>query len=126
MSYDPSTGQYPAARPLSPSDEKLWATLTHIGGIFFSFVPALIVYLVFKDRGPFLRQHATAALNFQLTALIAYLAAGVLSGTFILAIIGAPLAFVVGIVVIIFGIIAAVAANDGRPYTYPLSIPFIK
>ena len=28
----PSTG-------LSPSDEKLWATLVHIAGIFFSFIP---------------------------------------------------------------------------------------
>ena len=40
---------------MNPSDEKLWATLIHIGGILFGFLPSLIGYLVLKDRGPFIR-----------------------------------------------------------------------
>jgi hypothetical protein len=49
-----------ARRPLrpaamNPSDEKLWATLVHVGGIFY-FLPSLIGYLVLKDRGPFVRR----------------------------------------------------------------------
>ena len=76
----------PAPRPrtrsatpqLNPSDEKLWATLIHIGGIFFSFVPALIGYLVLKDRGPFIREHTATALNFQITMAIAYVISYVL------------------------------------------------
>lgn len=60
--------QYPAApQPMNPADERLWATLVHVGGIFFNFVPALIGYLVLKDRGPFVRAHTATALNFQLT-----------------------------------------------------------
>ena len=63
---------------MNPADEKLWATLIHIGGIFFYFVPAMIGYLVLKDRGPFIREHTATALNFQLTLLIAYVAGALL------------------------------------------------
>lgn len=118
----PPQNPYQAATPLSPADEKLWATLTHIGGIFFSFVPALIVYLVLKDRGPFVREHSATALNFQLTMLIAYVVGFIT--TFIL--IGFLILIAVGIVIIVFGIIAAIAANNGQPYKYPLAIEFVK
>ncbi|MEY2848957.1 MAG: hypothetical protein RI885_1622 [Actinomycetota bacterium] len=109
-------------QPMSPADEKLWATLIHIGGIFFSFVPALIGYLALKDRGPFVRGHATTALNFHLTLLILYIAGTVLSWLIfpILLLMVAP---VLGLV---FGIIAAVAANRGEVYFYPLTIRFVQ
>ncbi|WP_022893304.1 DUF4870 domain-containing protein [Agromyces subbeticus] len=117
----PPASPYQGSAPLSPSDEKLWATLIHIGGIFFSFIPALIGYLVLKDKGPFIRAHTATALNFQITMAIAYVVGIIL--TFL--IIGIFLVIAVGIVTIIFSIIAAVKANQGQPYTYPLSIKFV-
>src|SRR5690554_102229 len=51
----PTARRVPAGSADEPSDEKLWATLVHIGGIFFGPIPALIGYLVLKDRGPFVR-----------------------------------------------------------------------
>ena len=57
----PPASPYQGPSQLSPADEKLWATLVHIGGIFFELLPALIGYLVLKDRGPFIRQHTAAA-----------------------------------------------------------------
>lgn len=125
MTTPPPGQPYPYAapqpQPMSPSDEKLWATLVHIGGIFFSFVPALIGYLVLKDRGPFVRAHTATALNFQITVAIAYAVGGALSiiGIGVL-IIGA-----VWVLNLVFSIIAAVKANQGQWYTYPMSIPFI-
>jgi uncharacterized Tic20 family protein len=113
--YQQSGGQ------LSPSDEKLWATLIHIGGIFFSFVPALVGYLVLKDKGPFVREHTATALNFQITMAIAYVV-GIIT-TFI--VIGIFILIAVWVVTIVFSIIAAVKANQGQPYTYPLSIKFV-
>lgn len=107
---------------MSPADEKLWATLIHVGGIFLGFLPALIGYLVLKDRGPFVRDHATTALNFQLTMLIASVVGVVLT----IVIIGAFVLIAVTIVVIVFSIIAAIAANNGQSYSYPLAIKFIK
>ncbi len=111
-----------AATPLSPSDEKLWATLVHIGGIFFGFIPALIGYLVFRDRGPLIRQHTVTALNFQLTMLIAGAIGGILTIIFI----GFLIIAAVTVVILVFSIIAAIAANKGEYYHYPLSIPFVK
>lgn len=121
-SAPPPPGEYQPIQPMSPSDEKLWATLVHIGGIFISVLSPLIGYLVLKDRGPFVRAHTQAALNFQITMAIATVV-GIIT-TFIL--IGILILMAVGIVVIVFSIIAAVKANNGEYYTYPLAIPLIK
>ena len=72
MTDQPPANPYSAApQPLSPADEKLWATLVHVGGIFFGFIPSLIGFLVLGNRGPFVRGHSATALNFQLTMIIA-------------------------------------------------------
>lgn len=118
----PPQNPYQTAVPLSPSDEKLWATLIHVGGIIFYFVPALVGYLVLKDRGPFVREHTRTALNFQLTLLIAYAVGWV---TTIIGI-GFLILGAAGILAIVFSILAAVAANKGLPYKYPLTIEFVK
>ncbi|MFJ3392440.1 DUF4870 domain-containing protein [Leifsonia aquatica] len=110
-----------ASQQLSPSDEKLWATLVHVGGILFNWIPALIGYLVLKDRGPFVRSHTATALNFQLTVLIAYIVSGVLFIVFI----GYILWVAVFVVNIVFSVIAALKANQGQYYTYPIAIKFV-
>jgi len=115
---------------MQPADEKLWSMLIHLGGAIISFLsyaslaflPALIGFLVLKDRGPFVRENTKNALNFQLTMLI-----GVIIGwitAFIL--IGFLILLAVWIVNIVFSIIAAVKANHGENYRYPITIQFIK
>lgn len=119
----PPASPYSAApQPMRPEDEKLWATLIHVGGIFFGFIPSLIGYLVMKDRGPFVKGHAATALNFQLTMLIASIVGGILT----LVLIGFLIILAVSIAILVLSIIAALAANRGEMYRYPLSIPFIK
>jgi uncharacterized protein len=113
-------------QPLSPSDEKLYATLVHVGGIFFGFVPALVGYLVFKDRGPLIRQHSATALNFQLTLLIGIVAGYLMIFTLILSILGLLVILAASVLVIIFGIMAAIAANSGQYYKYPVTIEFVR
>lgn len=107
---------------MSPQDEKLWATLTHVGGILFNWIAPLIAYLALRDRGPFIRQHTAAALNFQLTVLIGYIVGGVLS----LILIGYVLILAVWVLSIVFAIMAALAANRGEYYKYPLTITFVQ
>lgn len=109
-------------QPMRPDDEKLWATLIHVGGIFFGFIPALVGYLVLKDRGPFVRGHSATALNFQLTMIIASLIGGVTT----LILIGFVILFAVWVLILVLSIIAALAANRGEAYLYPLTIPFVK
>lgn len=110
-----------ASQQLSPADEKLWATLVHVGGILFNWIPALIGYLVLKDRGPFVRSHTATALNFQITLFIAYVIGWITSfvgiGLFIL--------LAVFVVNIVFSIIAALKANQGQYYVYPIAIKFV-
>ena len=110
-----------APQQLSPSDEKLWATLVHIGGVLFNWIPALIGYLVLKDKGPFVRSHTATALNFQITIAIALVVSYILIFLFI----GILLVIAIEIVKIVFSIIAAIKANQGQLYTYPLSIKFV-
>jgi uncharacterized Tic20 family protein len=117
----PPQSPYQAQSQLSPADEKLWATLIHIGGILFSFVPALIGYIVLKDRGPFVRAHTATALNFQITMFIASFIGGILTIVFI----GFLILAAVWVVNIIFSIMAAIAANKGEWYSYPLTIKFL-
>lgn len=117
----PPQSPYEQSPALSPNDEKLWSTLIHIGGIFFGFIPALIGYLVLKDKGPFVRAHTATALNFQITMTIAYVIGSILT----VVIIGIFILIAVWVVVVVFSIIAAVKANQGQPYSYPLTIKFV-
>jgi uncharacterized protein len=108
--------------PMRPEDEKLWSTLIHVGGILFSFVPALIGYFVLRDRGPFIKEHTRVALNFQLTMLIGYVGGWILSVIGI----GILISFATWVVTIVFSVIAAVAANRGLYYRYPITIEWFK
>ncbi|ASD22034.1 MULTISPECIES: DUF4870 domain-containing protein [Cryobacterium] len=117
----PPANPYQAPSQLSPADEKLWATLIHIGGILFGFLPALIGYIVLKDRGPFIRAHAATALNFQITLAIAYLVGSILT----VILVGFLILAAAWILSIVFSIMAAIAANKGEWYTYPLTIKFV-
>ena len=106
---------------MSPADEKLWATLIQLGGLFFGFLAPLIGFLVLKDRGPFVRHYAATALNFQLTLLIVNIIGGILT----LVLIGFVILFAAWLVGIVFSIIAAVKANRGEWYQYPATIRFV-
>ncbi len=112
---------YQMSQQLSPSDEKLWATLVHLGGISFHFLPALIGYFVLRDRGPFIREHTRAALNFQLTVLL-----GQIIGIFTLwVVVGFFIVIAVAVLDIVFSILAAIAANRGELYIYPVALKFV-
>jgi uncharacterized Tic20 family protein len=98
------------------------ALLCHILAIFTGFLGPLIIWLIKKDEAPFVDRHGKEALNFQLTVLIAWVASGVLA----FACIGFVLLPVVGIVDLIFCILAAIKASRGEEYRYPVSIRFVK
>ncbi|THG28828.1 DUF4870 domain-containing protein [Naasia lichenicola] len=107
---------------MSPEDQRLYSTLLHIAGIFFSWLSALIGYLLLKDRGGFIRDHARQELNWQLTVtgalIVSYILFFLVIGFFTL--------IAVYILAIVFGILSAMAANRGEHYRFPLAIQFIK
>ena len=105
---------------MSPADEKLWATLIQLGGLFFGFLAPLIGFLVLKDRGPFVRSYAATALNFQLTLLIVTIVGSILT----IVLVGFLILFAAWLAGVVFSIIAAVKAHRGEWYQYPATIRF--
>ncbi len=102
-------------------DDKNIAVLTHIGGIFFGFIPGLIVWLLKKDDNAYLGAQAREALNFQITMIIAYMAAGVLS-FLLIGFLLFPLLWVANLVLCI---IAATKVSKGEDYQYPFALRLI-
>jgi len=117
-----SSSEAGAEQPEITKDARMWAMLCHLLAIFTGFIAPLIIWLVKKEEDPFIDNQGKEALNFQITVAIAMLVAMLLS----FACIGVILMPVVGIVDLVFCIIAAVKANSGVAYRYPVSIRFIK
>jgi uncharacterized protein len=117
----PAAPQPAAAAPLSQEQDVQWGSFAHLGGVL-GFLPALVIWLVFKDRGSFTNTEAKEALNFQITILIAYVVGWIL--TFIL--IGVLVVWAAWIVSVVFSIIAFLKAKDGQHYRYPFAIRLIK
>jgi uncharacterized Tic20 family protein len=109
------------AAPLSEAEDRQWASFAHLGGIL-GFLPSLIIWLVFKDRGAFTNVEAKEALNFQITLAIGYVIASVLSFVLI-GLILYPIIWVIGI---IFSILGFVKTKDGVAYRYPFALRLIK
>ena len=147
-------GQYvpPAGAPVPPgpvapppgyptADDKQWALIAHFGGAagalfcgILAFVMPLVAYIVKKDS-PVARQHAAAALNFQVlisgAGLICYIITAAAGYSFSMT--GAALALlfvlirlVIMAVGIIFGVIGGMRANEGQLYKYPINLNFFK
>ena len=86
------------------------------------FLPALIIWLVFKDRGEFTNQQAKEALNFQITVVIAYIAGSILMVVFV----GFIITMAAWAASLVFSIIAFTKTKEGIAYRYPLTIRMIK
>ncbi len=115
---------------VEPSREvRKWAMLCHLiamvgmlgNGIGFLLGP-LVVWLLKKEDHPFVDDQGKEAVNSQITMLLALL----ISVPLMLVIIGIFTAILAAILMTILPIFAAVRANDGITYRYPLSIRFIK
>ncbi len=114
-------GSPATALPLTASEDRQWATLAHFGGILF-FIPSLIIYLVFRERGPFTAQESKEALNFTLPPSAVALVAFLLS---LLPGIGGVFAVVNALVwvgVTVYSVKAGIQVNRGRPYRYDYNL----
>ncbi|CAN5183503.1 DUF4870 domain-containing protein [Frigoribacterium sp. UYMn621] len=109
------------AAPLTEAEDRQWASFAHLGGII-GFLPSLIIWLVFKDRGRFTNSEGKEALNFQITMVAAYIVGSILS----VIVIGFLITLAAAIVSIIFSIMGFLKAKDGIAYRYPFAIRLIK
>lgn len=119
--YPPQGGQMMSGAPVSQSDEKLWGMLTHVLMILTGFLGPLIVYVIYKDRSKWILDNAKESLNFGILTTIVMFVGGILTTV----VVGFVVVFVWPILVLIFGIMAAVAANKGQFYKYPLNLRLV-
>jgi uncharacterized Tic20 family protein len=103
------------------SEQTGLAMATHLLAIFTGFIGPLIIWFVARDDQPFVKHHAAEALNFQIVLLIA----GFITGALMLVLIGFLLLPVLIIGAIVLEIMAAVAANRGEWYRYPLNLRLV-
>jgi len=109
-------------QPMSQSDERLWATLAHAGIILFGFLPPLIIWLIFRERSAFVDDQGKEALNFSILVTIAYVVGSILT----VILIGVLIIIAVGLATLILCIMAAIAANRGEQYRYPINWRIVK
>jgi len=74
---EPAPAAQPAA-PLTEAEDKQWASFAHFGNIIL-LVPALIIYLVFKDRGPKVAVEGKEALNWTINVTAIVIIGNILS-----------------------------------------------
>lgn len=112
-----------------PSREtNTWATFTHLSALsgfigvpFGHIVGPLVMWLIKRDDNPTLDAHGKEALNFNISMVIY----AIVSVILMLVLIGFVLIFAVALIALILPIIAAIKANKGELYRYPLTIRFI-
>ena len=112
---------------LSPADERTWSIAAHLSPFLASFIGLpflgpLVIYLVFRDRGPFIRHHSAKALNFQIIVAIGLL----ISIPLMFVIVGFVTAAVIGVVRDRVPDRRAVEANNGEWYRYPMTPDWVK
>ena len=114
---------------ITPSkDERTWAMLSHFSALcmfifpFGNILAPLIIWLIKKEEMSFVEDQAKEVLNFQISMTIYLL----ISGMLCIILIGIPI--IIGLVIFCFiiTIIAAISANDGKSYRYPINLRLIK
>lgn len=99
----------------------MWTHLLLLAGHFVPIVPTLILWLVKRDQSPFVDDHGKEALNFQISIVIYIVAGIVLTAVCI----GIPIIIAAYALAIVGMILAAVAANRGQYFRYPMTIRLI-
>ncbi len=110
-----------------PSEVRNWALAAHLGAfagawVALAFLGPLVVWLLKRDDHPFIATHASEALNFNLSVLLYAIVGFVLIFVFV----GFLLLPLIGLMWLVFTIVAAIRAANGEPYRYPLTIRFVR
>jgi uncharacterized Tic20 family protein len=130
----------PPPTAAATAEEKQWAMFAHLsvllgglvtsgwGGSIGFFIGPLVIWLMKKDTMPFVADQAREALNFAITVSIACVALFILTimSLGIGLILTVPLMMAIGIAALVLCIIAAMKANQGIAYRYPIALRLVK
>jgi uncharacterized Tic20 family protein len=120
-----------AAHPgaVSPAEERTMGTLAHgiplvamvVSAGLLGFVASLVLYLMYKDRGPFARENLANSLNIQITTGIVLL----VSLPLMLVLIGFLTFGIALVIAFVLHVIGALKANRGEWWRPPLTPRFV-
>jgi uncharacterized protein len=121
---------YAAGPPtVSPSEERTMGMLAHaipvvamvVSAGTLGFVASLILYLIYKDRGPFVRENAANSLNIQITTGIVLL----ISIPLMLVLVGFLTWGIALVVAFVLHLIGALKANRGEWWRPPMTLHIV-
>jgi uncharacterized Tic20 family protein len=125
----------PRPRIFSSTDDKLWATVAHFGGLLW-FVPSLVVFATMRQRPSLSRQEAKEALNWQITFTMLYavivVVEAVVAGILLLTPVGSVLPALGVLPVslyalnVVLSIRGGLRVNAGGSFRYPFAIRLIR
>jgi uncharacterized Tic20 family protein len=90
------------------ADDRTWGMLAHLSPIVLGFIGPLVIWLIYKEKSPFVADQAKEALNFSLSVMIV--------GLLLIPTCIGPT--IVGIGGLVYGIMAGLEANKGVWYRY--------
>lgn len=126
----PGQGTAYGQQVLDPAQQRQWGMFAHLVPLvamvlsagLLGFVGSLVIYVLYKDRGDFVRQHAANSLNIQILTGIVLL----VSLPLMLLLVGFLTYFAALAVAFVLHIIGALRANEGQLWTPPMTPSFVK
>ena len=115
-------------QPFFGLTENTYLLLMHLSQFFgyiivgLGFAAPIILWLLNKENSTKIDQHGKNILNFMISMFIYTAVAAI----FCIILIGIPILIILGILQLVFIILAAIKAGNGEYWEYPLSIKFLK
>ena len=138
--YQPQQTFQAQPATMSAEDERTWGAISHAGAVvamicsarYQGFLASIAVYVVYKDRGPFVRAHAANSINIQITMFIWLVVLGILTIPIALLTLGLGLVVMLPALAAAFliagvlHVIGAVKAYNGEWWNPPFTPRFVK
>ncbi|QDB78709.1 DUF4870 domain-containing protein [Georgenia wutianyii] len=135
----PGYGQQPYGYGQQPpygqpnGDDRTIAVVAHLSPLiamvvsagWLSFLGPLVVWLVWRDRGPLIRNAAASAFNFNVTVWVVSILAWISVITVILIPVAVVVLIGIFIAQLVLSIKGAIAASRGEIYRYPWQVPIL-
>ena len=126
---EPAPGVPPEPSATVRPEERNWALIAHLSALAFHIMPPfghilgpLLVWLFKRQTSAFVDDQAKEALNWQISVSIY----GMIAGLLIFAFVGFVLLPLLYIADVVFIILGAVAANEGKRFRYPFNLRLVK
>jgi uncharacterized protein len=97
------------------NEERLLAAAIYVSSFFTTFIGPLIIWLLKKNESSFVDYHGREYFNF----LISYAVYSIISLLLMLVLIGFVTIWIIGILTVVFTIVAAIKAYEGKEYRIP-------